>query len=117
MADGARILQLAPGSTDLKTAQAIALTDIAAGDRVLVNGKAGDDASSFTASRVILMKSSDIAQKHEAEQADWQKRGTRRHCERGGCGCRHADDCGRDEEDRGDDVAARRSFGAMPATR
>ena len=25
---------------------------------------------------MILMKSSDIAQKHEAEQADWQKRGT-----------------------------------------
>lgn len=74
--DGVRILQLAPGSTDLKTAQVIALKDIAAGDRVLVNGKAGDDASSFAASRVILMKSSDIAQKHEAEQADWQKRGT-----------------------------------------
>ena len=76
VADGVRILQLAPGSTDLKTAQAIALKDIAVGDRVLVNGKAGDDASSFAASRVILMKSSDIAQKHEAEQADWQKRGT-----------------------------------------
>jgi hypothetical protein len=60
----------------LKTAQVIALKDIAAGDRVLVNGKAGDDANSFAASRVILMKSSDIAQKHEAEQADWQKRGT-----------------------------------------
>ena len=76
VADGARILQLAPGSTDLKTAQVIALRDIAVGDRVLVNGKPGDDASSFAASRVILMKSSDIAQKHEAEQADWQKRGT-----------------------------------------
>jgi uncharacterized protein DUF5666 len=76
VADGVRILQLAPGSTDLKTAQAIVLKDIAVGDRVLVNGKAGDDASSFAASRVILMKSSDIAQKHEAEQADWQKRGT-----------------------------------------
>src|SRR5271170_1988891 len=76
VADGARILQLAPGSTDLKTAQTIALTDIAVGDRVLVNGKAGDDAGAFTASRVILMKSSDIAQKHEAEQADWQRRGT-----------------------------------------
>jgi co-chaperonin GroES (HSP10) len=74
--DGARILQLAPGSTDLKTAQTIALKDIAVGDRVLVNGKAGDDAGSFAASRVILMKSSDIAQKHEMEQADWQKRGT-----------------------------------------
>jgi co-chaperonin GroES (HSP10) len=74
--DGVRILQLAPGSTDLKTAQAIALKDIAVGDRVLVNGKAGDDAGTFAASRVILMKSSDIAQKHEAEQTDWQKRGT-----------------------------------------
>jgi co-chaperonin GroES (HSP10) len=76
VADGARILQLAPGSTDLKTAQTIALKDIAAGDRVLVTGKAGDSAGSFAAARVILMKSSDIAQKHEMEQADWQKRGT-----------------------------------------
>ncbi|NYF88783.1 hypothetical protein RBB79_04525 [Tunturiibacter empetritectus] len=76
VADGARILQLAPGSTDLKTAQTIALTDIAAGDRVLVSGKAGDGGVGLTASRVILMKSSEIAQKHEAEQGDWQKRGT-----------------------------------------
>jgi co-chaperonin GroES (HSP10) len=76
VADGVRILQLAPGSTDLKTAQVITLTNIATGDRVLVTGKAGDDAGTFTASRVILMKSSDIAQKHEAEQADWQKRGS-----------------------------------------
>jgi len=74
--DGTRILQLAPGSTDLKTAQTIALKDIAVGDRVLVNGKAGDSASTFAAARVILMKSTDIAQKHEMEQADWQKRGT-----------------------------------------
>src|SRR5271154_6618049 len=76
VADGARVLQLAPGSTDLKTAQTIGLADIAVGDRVLVSGKAGDTASAFSASRVILMKSSDIAQKHEMEQADWQKRGT-----------------------------------------
>jgi hypothetical protein len=76
VADGARVLQLAPGSTDLKTAQTITLTDIATGDRVLVSGKAGDSAGAFAASRVILMKSGDIAQKHDAEQADWQKRGT-----------------------------------------
>ena len=76
VADGARILQLAPGSTDLKTAQPIELKEIAAGDRVLVSGKAGDSAGTFAAARVILMKSSDIAQKHEMEQADWQKRGT-----------------------------------------
>jgi Domain of unknown function (DUF5666) len=76
LADGARILQLEPGSTDLKTAKIIALTDIAVGDRVLVTGKAGEDAGSFAASRVILMKAGDLAQKHEAEQADWQKRGS-----------------------------------------
>jgi len=76
VADAARILQLAPGSTDLKSAQTITLADIAVGDRVLVTGKAGDDAGSLTASRVILMKSSDIAQKNEAEKADWQKRGS-----------------------------------------
>src|ERR1700722_16211047 len=76
VADAARILQLAPGSTDLKSAQTITLAGIAVGDRVLVTGKAGDDAGSLTASRVILMKSSDIAQKNEAEKADWQKRGS-----------------------------------------
>jgi Domain of unknown function (DUF5666) len=74
--DGTRILQLAPGSTDLKTAQTIALKDIEVGDRVLVSGKAGDNPDTFAAARVILMKSTDIAQKHETEQADWQKRGT-----------------------------------------
>jgi hypothetical protein len=76
VADAARVLQIAPGSTDLKTAQTITLADIAAGDRVLVTGKAGEDAGTFAASRVILMKSGDIAQKNEMEQADWQKRGS-----------------------------------------
>jgi hypothetical protein len=76
VANGARVLQLAPGSTDLKTAQAGTLSDVAVGDRVLVTGKAGDDAGSFAASRVILMKAGDLAQKHETEQADWQKRGS-----------------------------------------
>lgn len=75
VANGARILQLAPGSTDLKAAQTIALTDIEVGDRVLVTGHAGDATGTFNASRVILMKSGDIEQKHATEQADWQKRG------------------------------------------
>lgn len=73
--EGTRVLQLAPGSTDLKSAQPAAFSDIAVGDRILATGKAGDDGS-FTAARVILMKSSDIAQKNEAEKADWQHRGS-----------------------------------------
>ncbi len=60
------------GSTDLKTAKPSQFSDIAVGDRVLVTGKAVDAAAgSFNALRVILMKSSDIAQR----QADWKARG------------------------------------------
>jgi hypothetical protein len=76
VADGARILQLAPGSKDLKSAQTITLNDIATGDRILISGKPGSDDNSFTATRVILMKAQDIAQVHEKEQTDWQTRGT-----------------------------------------
>lgn len=75
VAEGARIVQLAPGSTDLKSAQQITLGDITAGDRVLVTGKTADDGS-LAAVRVILMKSTDIAQKNASEKADWQKRGS-----------------------------------------
>ncbi|CAN5523279.1 hypothetical protein BH10ACI4_BH10ACI4_23360 [soil metagenome] len=76
LTDSVRVVQLAPGSTDLKAATPIKLTDIAVGDRVLVTGKAGDAANQITASRVILMKSTDIAEKRAKEQADWQKRGS-----------------------------------------
>ena len=68
----ASVLQLAPGSTSLSAAEPAKFSDIAVGDKVIV-GKPGDTA---TASRVILMKSSDIAARNQAEQADWQKRGT-----------------------------------------
>jgi hypothetical protein len=74
--EGARILQLEPGSKDLKSAQTITLGDISKGDRVLVSGKPSSDAASFVASRVILMKAQDIAQQHAKEEADWQSRGT-----------------------------------------
>jgi co-chaperonin GroES (HSP10) len=73
--DGAKIVKLAVGSTDLKTATPSQLSDIAVGDRVLTTGKAGDAAGSLNAQRVILMKSSDIAQMQAAQQADWKARG------------------------------------------
>jgi hypothetical protein len=73
---GAKIVKLAAGSTDLKTAAPSELGDVAVGDRALVTGKAGDTPAAFSAIRVILMKSSDIAQKQAAEEADWKARGT-----------------------------------------
>jgi hypothetical protein len=76
VADGAKFYQLPVGSTDLKTAKPGQLTDVAVGDRALVTGKAGDTAATFSAVRVIVMKSSDIAQMQAAEQADWKARGT-----------------------------------------
>jgi len=74
LADATKVVQLAPGSTDLKTAQPATASDIAAGDRVLASGPG--DASAITAVRVVLMKSSDIAQRNAATQADWARRGS-----------------------------------------
>ncbi len=76
IADGARILQIAPGSTSLKSAEVISLTDIAVGDRILVTGLAAAAPAPFQASRIILMKSIDIAKKHAAEAEEWEKHGT-----------------------------------------
>jgi uncharacterized membrane protein len=73
--DAAKVQQLAVGSTDLKTATASQFSDIAVGDRVLSSVNPGDTPESFTAKRVVLMKSGDIAQKNAAEQADWKKNG------------------------------------------
>lgn len=70
-----RVQQLAPGSTDLKTAEAATPDAIAAGDRVLVSGSAADG-NGLTATRVILMKSTAIAQRNQSTQADWGRRGT-----------------------------------------
>lgn len=70
-----KVLKLAAGSTDLKTAQPGQLSDVAAGDRVLATGKAGDSPTSLVASRLILMKSADIAEKNAADQAEWRTNG------------------------------------------
>lgn len=74
--EGARLLALPPGSKDLKSAQPTMLKDITQGDRALVTGKTGDDTRTFGASLVVVMKAGDIAQQHEAEQSDWQHRGS-----------------------------------------
>jgi hypothetical protein len=76
VADGAKVYQLAVGSTDLKTAKPGQLSDVAVGDRTLMTGKAGQTPEALTAVRVILMKHADIAQMQAAEQADWKARGT-----------------------------------------
>jgi len=75
VAANAKVQQLPVGSTDLKTAPVAQLSDIAVGDRLLAIGKPGDTAASFNATRVVLMKSADIAQMQAQQQADWAARG------------------------------------------
>jgi hypothetical protein len=74
--DGARVLRLAPGQTDLKSATTITLQEVQEGDRILARGKPGENADSIVAQTIVVMKQGDVAQKNQQEMQDWQKRGT-----------------------------------------
>jgi co-chaperonin GroES (HSP10) len=73
--EAAKVLVVAPGSKDLKSATEGTLSDVTPGDRVLVTGTAGENGSAMTAARVILMKAQAIAATHEAEDAAWARGG------------------------------------------
>jgi exosome complex RNA-binding protein Csl4 len=75
VASNAKIVQVAPGEKDLKSATPIALTDLQVGDRVLVRVRASDDAKAMTAVWVIAMKRTDLEAKKAQDREDWQKRG------------------------------------------
>ena len=71
----ARIVQVAPGQTDLKNAANIQLSDLQVGDRIMARGKASDDAKTIAASVIVAMKKSALDAKQQADREDWQKRG------------------------------------------
>jgi hypothetical protein len=76
VAQGAiRLLRVAPGQTDLKNAEAIQVSDLQVGDRILVRGMPSADGQSFTASVIVAMKRSDVEAKQQRDREDWQKRG------------------------------------------
>ena len=64
-----------PGETDLKKAEKIQASDISTGDRILARPRPGTDLASSPAGTIIVMSKSDLAKKHEADRAEWQKRG------------------------------------------
>jgi hypothetical protein len=73
--DGARLLQIEPGETDLKKATPLQMSDLQTGDRILVRGAAGPDGKSILAASVIAMKKADLAAKRTHEQQEWQRHG------------------------------------------
>jgi hypothetical protein len=73
--DGARVLRIEPGQTDLKNAVPAQLSDIQAGDRVLASGTAGADGKTIQANSVLAIKKADVESKQQKDLQDWQKRG------------------------------------------
>jgi preprotein translocase subunit YajC len=75
LADNTIYMRVPPGEKTLDKASKIAATDVGMGDRVFARGKTSDDRKSVPARMVIVMTKADIAQKHERDRAEWQRRG------------------------------------------
>jgi hypothetical protein len=68
------IKRLEPGQKDLSAAATIQLPELATGDRVLV--KLDPNSASPQALQIVAMKKTDIAQRRQQEQEEWQRNGT-----------------------------------------
>lgn len=68
-----KLLRMPPGQKDMKAATPIQLTDLQAADRLLTSGGTAADGG-LNARVIVAMKQADIAQQHQQELADWQKR-------------------------------------------
>jgi co-chaperonin GroES (HSP10) len=73
--DAARIVRMAAGQTDIKSAPAIPFAEIQVGDRMLLRGRSGANGE-IEATTIVVMKQADVAQKQQHDREDWQKRGT-----------------------------------------
>jgi hypothetical protein len=73
--EATRFLRVAPGAKDLENAATISASDLAVGDRILARGRSGGEPGSFLATSIIVMTKADLANKHAAERAEWEKRG------------------------------------------
>lgn len=74
--DRSFVLRMPPGETDTKKAQRITLGDVAAGDRLAATGQMSADQKTLEARTILILTKADIAEIHQKEQEDWQKRGT-----------------------------------------
>jgi hypothetical protein len=72
--EATRFLRVAPGAKDLENATPISASELSAGDRILARGRSAGDPASFAATSVVVMSKGDIATKHAAERAEWEKR-------------------------------------------
>ena len=70
-----RLVRMAPGQSDLKSAAPIQIGDVQVGDRMLAGGMASEDGKSVTATSAVIMTKSDVAAKQQHDREEWQKNG------------------------------------------
>jgi hypothetical protein len=73
--EATRFLRIVPGAKDLENAAPISAPELAVGDRILARGRSSGDTGSFAATSIIVISKADLARKHAAERAEWEKRG------------------------------------------
>ena len=71
-----RFLKVAPGEKDLKNAAKISASDVGIGDRIMARGQVSEDQKTASATSVIVMTKTDLAQKQQHEREEWQQRGS-----------------------------------------
>ena len=70
------LLRMPAGVTDPKQGVKIELSGITADDKLVAIGKLSDDKKNLEGLKIYVLTKSDIAQIHQNEDEDWQKRGT-----------------------------------------
>ena len=75
VADSTAFKKLPPGEKTLTNAADMPFSELGAGDRVFARGAVSDDRKTVMARTVIVMTRSDLARKHEADRAEWKRRG------------------------------------------
>lgn len=75
LTDQTAYMRLPPGETTLTKATEISFGEIGVGDRVLALGRVADDKKSVPARVLVVMTKTDLAQKHERDREEWQRRG------------------------------------------
>ena len=73
--DATAYLRVPVGEKSLAKAEKIDFKTLTTGDRIIARGTVSPDQSSIKATQVIVMSKEDLAKKHEADRAEWLKRG------------------------------------------
>jgi hypothetical protein len=76
VSDATRVLKNPPGETKLDKATPMQLSEITAGDRIFALGKLSADGKTLPGPRAVIINTkAEVAARHEAETAEWRRRG------------------------------------------